>query len=116
MDQMRLATARRPMERQGSGWPIGPPVYPADRRGVAGRDAEIGATPGYAPGQVEGELHRYAGIRSGPETETGARPIGLTEPAPSGRGSAPTERDRSIRKRLWSRLPQCLAQGPSGRL
>src|SRR5436305_5696555 len=60
MEEMSLAAMRWPMQCKGSGWPIGPPVYPAQRCGIAVRDQEIGAAQSIAAGQIEGELHRYS--------------------------------------------------------
>src|SRR5690242_12412116 len=57
IDKVCLTAACRPVKRQGSEGPIGPPVDPADRRGVAVRDQEIGAAEPCAAREVESELH-----------------------------------------------------------
>src|SRR5437763_409503 len=115
MEEMRLAATRWPMQRQGSSWPIRPPVYPAKRCGIAVRDQEIGAAQSNAAGQIEGELHHYSITRTGGVTRAGARPDLLTGLAPSARGCGPTAGDKSIPKRPWSRRPQSPALHRPGR-
>ena len=105
MDEMRLAATLRTMQHECPGRPIGPSVDPADRRGVAVRNQEVGAAQGCAAGQVEGELD-HSGIN--------ADRARLTTPAPSARECAPIARDRSAPKPALSRRPQCPRTRPSG--
>ena len=56
MEEMRLAATRRTMQHQRPGRPVGPPVDPADGRGIAVRNEKIGAAQRGAAGQIEGEL------------------------------------------------------------
>src|SRR5205085_1514159 len=116
MEEMSLAATRWPMQCQGSGWPIRPPVYPAKCCGIAVRDQEIGAAQSNAARQIERELHHYSGTRTGRVTRTGDGPNLFTRLPPNARGCGPTAADRSTPKRPWSWQPQSPALHRPGRL